>query len=359
MLKIKRNLEVYLLWNEELNSRIIPVVGDLAQPLLGLSEQQFSSLASVIDVIYHNGAFVNLIYPYAALRAANVLGTQELLRLASFIKVKPVHFISTLDVFQSSRYSEMNVITEQDELAHCEGLSDGYAQSKWVAEKLVMAARERGFPVCIYRLGMITGHSQTGVSKTDDLMCRMIKGFIQLGSAPNLDLMLNLTPVDYVSSAIVHLSRQKESLGKAFHLVNPHPLHLSKLVNEIQALGYPIQQIAYDKWQADLLNVDISQENALSPLLSMFTEKISEKQLTYIETSSLVSQAFDCQNTFDGLAGTSIHCPELDARLLSTYFSYFIHSGFLNTPQSYRQTTALSKRRKTARPRACGCKPVN
>jgi len=68
---------------------------------------------------------------------------------------------------------------------------------------------------CVYRLGMITGHSQTGVSQTDDMMCRMIKGF-KLGSAPDLDLMVNMTPVDYVSSAIVHLSRQKESLGKLF-----------------------------------------------------------------------------------------------------------------------------------------------
>jgi len=55
--------------------------------------------------------------------------------------------------------------------------------------------------------------------------------------------MVDMTPVDYVSSAIVHLSRQKESLGKAFHLVNPHSLHLSKLVNEINALGYPLKQM--------------------------------------------------------------------------------------------------------------------
>lgn len=330
--RIRRNLERHLLWDEELDSRFIAVNGDLSQPRLGLSEEQFNKLASIVDVIYHNGACVNLIYPYAALRAANVLGTQEVLRLAS-IKVKPVHFISTLDVFQSSVYSKMKVILEQDELAHSEGLSDGYSQSKWVAEKLVMAAGDRGIPTCIYRLGTIIGHSQTGVSQTDDLICRMIKGFIQLGSAPTLDLMLTLTPVDYVSSAIVHLSNQKSSLGKAFHLLNPQPLHMSDIVSNIQALNYPIQQIPYKEWQAKLLNVAISQENALSPVASLFTEKPSAQQLTYIETSALVSQAFDFQNTLDGLADTSIICPSVDFKLLCTYFSYFIHSGFLNVPQ--------------------------
>jgi len=137
-------------------------------------------LASELDLIYHSGAFVNLIYPYTALRATNVLGTQEVLRLAS--QSNTCTFLLTLDVFQSSRYLGMKVIPEQDALEHSEGLYDGYAQSKWVAEKLMMTARSRGIPVCIYRLGMITGHSQTGVSQTDDMMCRMIKGFIQLGS---------------------------------------------------------------------------------------------------------------------------------------------------------------------------------
>ncbi len=330
--KIRHNLEQSLLWDEALNSRIIPVVGDLSQPRFGLDEQQFSELASVIDVIYHNGASVNLIYPYVALRAANVLGTQEILRLASQLKVKPVHFISTLDIFQSPAYSELKVILESDDIAHCEGLSDGYAQSKWVAEKLVMTAGDRGIPVCIYRLGTITGHSQTGISQTDDLICRMIKGFIQLGSAPDLDLMMTLTPVDYVSRAIIQLSRQEASLGKAFHLLNPHPLHMSQLVSDINALGYPIQPMTYDKWQAKLLNLDVFQENALSPVRALFTEKISAKNLTYLETSALVSQAFDFQNTLDGLAGTPIICPSVNLKLLSTYFSYFIRSGFLAIP---------------------------
>ena len=331
--KICRNLEHHLLWNKELDSRIIPVVGDLSQPLLGQDAQQFRDLASHIDVIYHNGACVNLIYPYVALRAANVIGTQEVLRLASQIKVKPVHFISTLDVFESACFAG-RVIREEDKLEQGEGISSGYAQSKWVAEKLVTTAFSRGIPICIYRPGVITGHSQTGVSKIDDLVCRMIKSFIQLGSAPNLDVMMDMTPVDYVSRAIVHLSRQKESVGKGFHLVNPHPLHLSNFLNDIHSLGYPIQQMSYDKWQADLVNsAKRSQQNALSPLISILTERISEEQLTYLEMCLVGAQVFDYQNTVNGLAGTSIVCPPVDAKLLGNYLSYFIQSGFLDAPQ--------------------------
>ena len=63
-------------------SRIIPVLGDLSKPLLGLTEQEFQQIASLVDVIYHAGAIVNFIYPYSQLKTTNVLGTQEILRLA-------------------------------------------------------------------------------------------------------------------------------------------------------------------------------------------------------------------------------------------------------------------------------------
>lgn len=320
--KIAANLKRYLLTDEDLDTRIVPVLGDLSQPFFGLSERQFRKLASEIDVIYHNGAFVNLVYPYSALRAVNVLGTKEILKLASQTKIKPVHFISTLDVFQSPRYAEMEIILEDDELIDGDGLSDGYAQSKWVGEKLVKAAHARGIPICIYRPGMIVGHSQTGASNTNDLIGRLIKGIIQLGSAPNLDLKMSLTPVDYVSQAIIHLSQQPESLGKAFHLVSPHVLPFRELVKEIRSLGYSIGWNDYDEWQAELLKVASNkEENALSPLLFLFTEWRAGSQLSYLETAALVSQAFDCRNTLAGLAGTAICCSKVEDKLLSAYFS--------------------------------------
>ncbi|MEL7407802.1 MAG: amino acid adenylation domain-containing protein, partial [Cyanobacteria bacterium J06558_2] len=89
--RIENKLKSYLLWDDGLSQRIIPLVGDLAQPLLGLSIDNFNAIAEKVDVIYHNGAWVNFTYPYSQLKAANVSGTQEVLRLAVQSKVKPVH----------------------------------------------------------------------------------------------------------------------------------------------------------------------------------------------------------------------------------------------------------------------------
>ncbi|OAD20502.1 thioester reductase domain-containing protein, partial [Candidatus Thiomargarita nelsonii] len=147
-----------------------------------------------------------------------------------------------------------------------------YAQSKWVAEKLVMQARDRGLPVCIYRPGRITGHTQTGICNTDDFFFRLLKGCIQLGIAPTVDTMVDVMPVDYVSRAVIHLSRQRESLGKAFHLFNPSPLPWKELINWICSLGYPLEQTSIDRWRIELLHqAEHSTENALHPLLPLFS----------------------------------------------------------------------------------------
>ncbi|MDF5715802.1 MAG: thioester reductase domain-containing protein, partial [Rhizonema sp. NSF051] len=325
--KIQANLESYLLWNECFSSRIISVLGDLSQPLFGLGDQQFRLLASTIDVIYHNGALVNFVEPYSKLKAANVLGTQEVLRLASQTKLKPVHYISTISVFPwEEDLSKEHIFRENDSLDRG-NLAGGYEQSKWVAEKLVTIARTRGLPVCIYRPGRVSGHSQTGTCNTDDLISRMTKGCIQLGSIPDFNMTVDMTPVDYASKCIVHLSMQKKFLGETFHVVNPLPAHWSNVINWFRSFGYSLKVISYDQWRAELLKVaEHSSENALYPLIPFFSDEAPDD-----------SVKFDCQNTLNGLAETSIKCPSVSAELLSTYLSYYIRNGFLKAPQQIEQ----------------------
>jgi amino acid adenylation domain-containing protein/thioester reductase-like protein len=325
--KIQANLKRYLLWNHELASRIIPVIGDLSQPLLGLTEEKFQILASKLDLIYHSGAFVNLVYSYTSLRSTNVLGTQEILRLASQGQVTPVHYISTIDVLNPLTNFGSKVVEENARLDCVRELDNGYTQTKWVAEHLIVAARSRGIPTCIYRPGMIAGHSQTGASQIDDLMCRIIKGIIQLKAAPDLNQCLNMTPIDYACKAIVYLSRQPKSLGQAFHIINPEPLSWKKLIEEVINLGYIIQLLPHEEWQEKLIKLDSDSDNALIPMRSLFTGK-SKTQMTYLETFLSAGRAFSCQKTIEILQETSIICPRIDNNLLKAYFSYFVQNGF-------------------------------
>jgi thioester reductase-like protein len=326
--RIRRTLASYALWDEGLSSRIIPVVGDLSEPRFGLSASQFQMLAQTIDSIYHSGASVNWIYPYERLKPTNVLGTQEVLRLASQNKAKVVHYISTLAVFPVLANATVRIIHEQDSLDHGGVLYGGYSQSKWVAEKLVTTARARGLPVCIYRPALITGHSQTGIWNTDDVLCRAIKSSIELGAAPDAEAKLNMIPVDYVSQAVVHLSRRGDALGRVFHLAHSRPVSWRELVAWIRSFGYPIQPMPYDKWRAQLVELGRLKESAAYFLLPLFSLSLSQAGPRIVRNIP----EFDCQNTLAGLVGTSITCPPVDHQVFEAYFSYFVRSGFLNVP---------------------------
>lgn len=134
--------------------------------------------------MYHAGAIVNWMRSYDSLRASNVMGTMTVIHFCFASKLKPLFFVSTIGV--ASTFEE--VILSKEWI----GYLNPYSQTKWVAEQLVVASRERGLPVTIYRPGMITvrlilcsleGDSKTGYANPKDFATRYILGVVQLGFA--------------------------------------------------------------------------------------------------------------------------------------------------------------------------------
>lgn len=331
--RVQSKLVTNALWNDSYRERIVPVVGNLAQPLLGLSSQTFDQLAEEIDAIYHNGAVVNFLQSYRALKAANVTGTQEIIRLALQHKCKPLHYVSTVFVFEPRQHANGRVCYETDDLGDGNRLLLGYFQSKWVAEKIIDQARARGLPAFIYRPGVLIGDSETGIwDNPDDFLCRAIKGCIQLGAWPVLENSVSLAPVNYVGKAIVHLAQRSTGQGNVFHLVNPHPLAFSQLFEWIESFGYPLERMPLKEWQTRLkTGVTRPQDNALAlllPILAKGHATAEPQTLPDLFEQGHLPQ-FDARNTLAGLAGSSIHCPPLTSEHIRAYLAYFVQSGHL------------------------------
>jgi thioester reductase-like protein len=328
--KVRQRLESCSLWNESWRDRITAVPGDLSRPRLGLSDESFTSLAQHIDEIYHNGALVNFVLPYSALKPTNVLSTQEVLRLACQGRVKPVHVISALSVAIPADGANDRVVMEADGLDTVGSLHGGYSQSKWIAEKLVMLAGARGLPVTIYRPGRLTGHSLTGFDNTNDLISQVIQICIKLEMVPDVDVTVDFTPVNYVSRAIMHLSRQNASVGMVFHLVNRRPVPWGELVNWIRGLGYPLESVSPDRWLAEAAKFAVQSPSEELMRLATHADRLLSERVLNLP----LWPEFDCSNTIGGLTGTDIVCPTADAELIRTYLSYFIRCGLISEPRS-------------------------
>lgn len=337
-MRIRAVLRSYSIDKEEADwKRVIPIPGDLSKPHLGLSSDEFGALAGQVDMIFHNGALVNFIYPYSELKGPNVLGTQEVLRLACEGKPKPVHYISTLAVFSGTR--DKNKFLEADEI-DSGGLTNGYVQSKWVAERLIDIGRQRGIPATIYRLGRVTGHSKTGASNESDLFARVIKSCIQTGQAPDLDMATDLTPVDFVCRAIVQLARSSVSVQKNYHLVSGEFIRWNSLVQWIQSLGYELKRTSFENWVGGFAKENRNgHDNALIPLLPIFEGRSIQGDGDEVK-EQIMASPFECSNAFGDLAPYGIACPPASAELFQTYMRYFMSSGFIEAPKANAESPA-------------------
>lgn len=328
--RLVKNMIANGLWTEDVTSssvfnRVKVIVGDLGLPLFGLSQEKFFELSTTIDVIIHNGALVHWVYPYSKLKAMNVLGTVEAIRLSVTHHVKPLHFVSSTSVFDSLHYLHRNEpVLETEPLEGGPGLSVGYAQSKWVAERIILLARDKyKLPLTIFRPGYIMGHSKSGVTNTDDYLVRLIKGCIQLGHAPRMRNKVNMCSVDFVSQAIVYIAGQTSGLGQVYHFSNPHLFRFSDLFGLLRVYGYNIEFEDYIDWREGLMKMTLeSKNNALYPLLHFVLDDLPTRSK---------SPKLDTTQLDTALEGSGIVCKSM-SDLLGVYLSYLVASGYLETP---------------------------
>jgi len=320
--RVRANAECYLPWRADAARRVRVLPGDLAKPLLGLSEPEFDDLAGRVDAIYHNGALVNFSYTYEQCRAANLTGSQEILRLACRGPLTPVSHVSTYGIWGVPGDGR-TVVREDDDIASAGRLVTGYVQTKWAAERLMELARERGIPVDVHRPGRVLGDSRTGACLTTHFTVRVIKGCIQLGLAPELDLEIEMTPVDFVVRSLVSLSLREHTFGETYHLVNRRRTTFRELVAAMTGRGWELKSVPVEAWWSALRDGFAERDNELHPVMDVVEEFVVGGEEAVDYDAARVERALD---------GAGISCPPLDRRLLDTYFDWLVRTGYLPEP---------------------------
>ncbi|KAI1317748.1 large subunit of alpha-aminoadipate reductase [Mortierella claussenii] len=335
----------HLIWDEAwvTERRLSVVMGDLSQEYFGLTNETWEMCCRQVDVIVHNGALVHWVYPYPKMRAANVLGTLQGLKMASTYHTKSFHFVSSTSVLDTAHYSELSDVRadtnhrgvpETDDLEGARyGLRSGYGQSKWVAEKLIMAANANGLPATIIRPGYVLGHTQTGVTNTDDFIWRLIKGCIELGLVPNMNNAVNLCPVDYVAQCVTSVATTAGSEQEmVYHVTHPiaPPFRFNDFFQLLVKFGYEVQTTEYIAWRTALMEYTLkSQDSALYPLLHLVMDDLptatKSPELGDAHTQKVVIQG---GGSHSGFAST----PRMDTEQIGIYLAYLVKVGFLDQP---------------------------
>jgi thioester reductase-like protein/NADP-dependent 3-hydroxy acid dehydrogenase YdfG len=221
-------------WGE----RAKPLVGDLAEPDLGLTDEAIAELGNVEHVV-HCAAIYDITAPEPDQRIANVEGTRAVIELARRLDAT-LHHVSSIAVAGEFRgeYTE-------DDFDVGQQLPTPYHQTKFEAELLVREAT--GLPHRIYRPAVVVGDSRTGEMDKIDGPYYFFGVLAKLAVLPRFTpIMLpdtgrtNIVPVDYVVDALVALMHADGRDGQTFHLTAPKTIGLRGIYRGIaDAAGLP------------------------------------------------------------------------------------------------------------------------
>ncbi|WP_395735896.1 AMP-binding protein [Prosthecobacter sp.] len=251
--------------------------GDVRLERFGWDEAQWQQRASEVDTVIHLAADVRLFAPYAELEPTQVTGTLNVLRFCATGRAKTLHYASTLSVFVDADPPE-SCCREDDLRRDITQVHGGYAQTKWVAEQLVLQARDRGLRTAVHRLGLLSLNTETGRGPALDWLTLALPGLVHLPA--NAMQECDLTPVDYAARVMAHLiHRNAEGI---FHIASPKPVT-----------------------QAEFAALHTSQpSNAVSTLAG----HSSHRSLNLFKSTGV---RFDMRNTTQAIVGSGIEFPNI------------------------------------------------
>jgi thioester reductase-like protein len=255
---------------EMFEDRVIPVCGDLGQKGLALTREDWDLLANEIDTVFHNGATVNYLLNYDRMRDANVLGTNEILRLSFEGRPKSFNYVSTTFIFG---WAVKKVLYETDFNENMELLDFGYSQSKWASEQVVMDARRQGLATRIFRPALVSP-SVTGGGNNFDIAVRLVAFMVNHGIGVDALNQVSFVPADIMANNIVAISTTPGTENQTYHVTRDEYANMLDITGLItKATGRQFEVFRLSDFVPELIR-RCRKEDLLFPLLDFLVNSV-------------------------------------------------------------------------------------
>ena len=211
----------------------MPISGDLAQPGLGVSEEDLLTLRGEVDHFFHLAAIYDMTAGAEAQEIANVEGTRHAVELAGAIEAGCFHQVSSIAAAGLYKGEWREDMFEEAERLD----THPYFRTKHESERVVREECAR--PWRVYRPGIVVGDSRTGeIDKVDGpyYFFKLLQQARRVLPAwlPTVGIEggeINIVPVDYVADAIDHIAHKPGLDGQAFSLTDPNPKTAGEMIN--------------------------------------------------------------------------------------------------------------------------------
>ncbi|KIY64013.1 NAD(P)-binding protein, partial [Cylindrobasidium torrendii FP15055 ss-10] len=256
-------------------SKLVSYSSTVQAPFLGLTEEQYESLRSEVTDVIHNAWPVNFVMNVDSFDE-HIGGSANLMNLALEAPwSEPATFLFSSSI--SCRMASPDKYAGEDfPPTTATAAGTGYAQGKWVVEKLSEAAAEKtGLPVAVLRIGQMSGDTSCGIWNETEAWPLLIRSANAIGALPVVDENPSWLPVDYAGEAIAEIVFNTSKPASAvYNIVNPNTeTKWTDLIDWIEAAGVKFDKVDPATWVERLANSE--QDPAKNPtvkLLGFFRE---------------------------------------------------------------------------------------
>lgn len=314
--ELPRLQELYEYWGTDA-TRVIPIVGDLTQPELGVAKADVEKVKGTIEHFFHLAAIYDLKASAEDQQRANVDGTRNTVRLAEEIGARHFHLVSSI-----ASAGLFEGLFREDMFEEAENLDNPYFRTKHDSEGIVR--KECKVPWRIFRPAIVVGDSRTGeMDKIDgpyyffkliQKMRRMFPSWM-----PTIGIeggRINVVPVDFIVAAMDHIAHLENEDGNCFHLTDPTPMRVGDLLNTFARAAHAPEMAM--RVNAALLGfIPRSMRKAMFALTPVRRIRnavmkdlgLPDDILDFVNYPT----RFDCRETQRALKGTGIAVPPLDS----------------------------------------------
>lgn len=296
--------------------RTVPIIGDLTQPRLGVSDADVARLKGGIHHLFHLAAIYDLKASAEIQEKVNIDGTRNVVAFTEAIEAGCFHLTSSIAA--AGLYEG---VFREDMFEEAEELDNPYYRTKHESEGIVR--RECSRPWRVYRPGAVVGDSRTGeMDKIDGpyYFFKLIQKLRKL-LPPWMPMIgieggrLNLVPVNFIVDAMDHIAHLDGLDGQCFHLVDPNPHRVGDILNLFaRAAHAPEMTLRINALMFAFVPQLIKTALAQMKPMRRIKDQILKDLGIPPDVMGLINYPtrFDCRETLKALKGTDIAVPPLE-----------------------------------------------
>ncbi|KAG8763161.1 hypothetical protein FRC11_005892 [Ceratobasidium sp. 423] len=241
---------------------------NLHESQLGLLHKDYEEIKSSATTIIHNAWQVDFNWNLQSFEP-NVQGTRHLVDLAlSSIWKRAPRLIFTSSISVAGLGLPGRSLDEEYITRSTIAPGFGYGESKYVAERVLEAARIAGLETCVVRLGQLSGDRVSGSWSKTDWFPSVLASSLTIGQLPDAIGTVSWVPLDVAAHALLDVCHHTTELPSVAHIAHPQPSSWLELMTTVVRvakveLGKELELTRFDEWNRKVAETVVLYNNTI------------------------------------------------------------------------------------------------